>query len=139
MQSTAPRWLTWVGILFLLWNLFGVAAFATQWNLSAADIANLPTAQQQMWAQMGGVTWVAYGVAVLSGTLAAMMLLLRRSLAVAGFAINVVALLLQFSNPLGFAFGAGYLQMMIFPLFIVAVAVVELLLTRKWQKAGWLN
>ena len=139
MDKTAPRWLLWVSILFLVWNLFGIAAFVMQWNLSPADIAKLPEAQQQMWAQMGGVTWAAYAVAVLSGTFAAVMLLLRKKWAVGAFLLNVFALLLQFSNPLRFAFGAGELEMMVFPLFIIAVAILELFLTRKWNKVGWLN
>ena len=139
MENTAPRWLTWVGILFLAWNLFGIAAFIMQWNLSPADIAQLPEAQQQMWAQMGSVTWAAYAVAVVSGTFAALMALFRKKLAVDAFLVNVAALLLQFSNPLSFAFGAGERQMMVFPLFIIAVAIVELFLTRKWRKLSWLN
>ena len=139
MSNTAPRWLTWVSILFVVWNLFGIAAFIMQWNLSPADIAQLPEAQQQMWAQMGSVTWAAYAVAVLSGSFAAALLLLRKKWAVGAFLLNVAALLLQFSNPLSFAFGAGELQMMVFPLFIIAVAIVELFLTRKWRKLGWLN
>jgi hypothetical protein len=139
MQNTAPRWLLWVSILFLLWNLFGVAAFFMQWSLTAADIAKLPDAQQQMWAQMGPLTWVAYAVAVLSGTAGAAALLMRKKWALACFAISVIALLVQFSGPLGFAFGAGELQMMVFPIFIIAVAILELFLTRKWRNTGWLN
>ena len=139
MENTAPRWLKWVGILFLVWNLFGIAAFIMQWNRTAADIAKLPEEQQQMWAQMGPVTWAAYAVAVLSGSFAAALLLLRKKWAVGAFLVNVAALLLQFSNPLSFAFGAGERQMMVFPLFIIAVAIVELFLTRKWRKLGWLN
>jgi len=139
MEKTAPRWLTWVSILFVVWNLFGIAAFIMQWNLTAADIAKLPEAQRQMWAQMGGVTWAAYATTVLSGTFAAVMLLFRKKLAVGAFLLNVAALLLQFSNPLSFAYGAGEGQMMVFPLFIIAVAIVELFLTRKWRKLGWLN
>lgn len=139
MSNTAPPWFTWVGILFLVWNLFGIVAFVTQWNLGAADIAQLPEAQQQMWAQMGSVTWAAYAVAVLSGTIAAVLLLLRKKWSVGAFLVNVAALLLQFSNPLGFAFGADQLGMMVFPLFIIAVGIMELFLTRKWRNLGWLN
>ena len=42
MEHTAPRWLLWVGILFLLWNLIGVGAFVSDWNMSESDIAALP-------------------------------------------------------------------------------------------------
>lgn len=139
MQTTPPRWLLWVSIILLLWNLVGIFAFITQWNLSPADIAKLPESQQRMWAQMGADTWAAYAVAVLSGTFAAVMLLLRKKLAVGGFLLSVIALLVQFSGPLGFAMAANELQMMVFPLFIIAVAITSLYLTRTWHKHGWLN
>lgn len=139
MANTTPRWLLWVSLIFLLWNLFGIAAFYMQWNLTADDIAKLPGAQQQMWATMGPVTWAAYAVAVLSGTAGAAALLIRCRWAFACFAVSVIALLIQFSNPLGFLFGAGELQMMVFPLFIIAFAILELFLTRRWQNRGWLN
>lgn len=139
MEYTAPRWLLWVSIILLLWNLVGIVAFVIQWNLSATDIAKLPVTQQQMWAQMGAVTWIAYAVAVLSGTFAAVLLLMRRKLAVAAFVLSVIALLVQFSGPLGFAMEANEMQMMIFPLFIISVAITSLYLTRKWHKLGWLH
>jgi len=46
---TTPRWLTWVSILFLLWNLMGVGAFVSQWTMTAADIAALPQNQRDLW------------------------------------------------------------------------------------------
>jgi hypothetical protein len=139
LGNIAPRWLLWVSILLLLWNLFGIAAFTMQWNLTADDIAKLPDAQQQMWATLGPLSWAAYAAAVLSGTAGAIALLMRKKWALICFAISVIALLIQFSGPLGFAFGAGELQIMVFPLFIIAVAILELFLTRKWRKLGWLN
>jgi hypothetical protein len=43
---TTQRWLTWVSILFLLWNLMGVGAFVSQWTMTAADITALPQNQR---------------------------------------------------------------------------------------------
>lgn len=139
MENAPPRWLLWVSLILLVWNLFGIAAFTMQWNLTADDIAKLPDAQQQMWATMGPPTWAAYAVAVLSGTADAIALLMRKKWAFICFAMSVAALLVQFSGPLSFAFGVGELQMMVFPLFIIAVAIFELFLTRTWRNKGWLN
>jgi hypothetical protein len=139
MENTAPRWLLWVSILFLLWNLFGMVMFALQWNMTAADIAKLPAKQQEMWAGMGPVTWGAYLVAVLSGSIGAIFLLMRKKPAVMAFLLSVAALAVQFSNPIGYALGADELQLIIVPLFIIAVAVLEFFLSRKWRDAGWLT
>jgi hypothetical protein len=92
-----------------------------------------------MWAGMGNVTWGAYAVAVLSGTAGAIALLMKKKWAVMAFLISVAALALQFSNPIGYALGADQLQMIIFPLFIIAVAILEFFLSRKWRDAGWLR
>jgi hypothetical protein len=139
MENVASRWLLWVSLLFLLWNLFGVVAFAMQWNMTAADIASLPQEQQDMWANMGSLTWGAYAVAVLSGTIGAIFLLMKKKGAAMAFLISVAALILQFSNPIGFALGADQPQMIIFPLFIIAIAIVEFLLSRRWAARGWLS
>lgn len=139
MQNTAPRWLLWVSLLILVWNLFGVFAFVSQWNMGPADIAKLPQVQQDMWANMGSVTWGAYAVAILSGTIGAVFLLMKNKAAVNVFLISVIALGVQFSNPIGFALGADQAQMIIFPLFIIAMAVLEFFLARKWRDKGWLS
>jgi hypothetical protein len=139
MQNIAPRWLLWVSLLFLVWNLFGVFAFVSQWNMTAADIAKLPQVQQDMWANMGSVTWGAYAVAILSGTIGAVFLLMKNKAAANAFLICVAALILQFSNPIGFGLGADQPQMIIFPLFIIAMAVLEFFLSRKWRDKGWLS
>jgi hypothetical protein len=139
MQNTAPRWLLWVSLLILVWNLFGVFAFVSQWNMTAADIAKLPQVQQDMWANMGSITWGAYAVAILSGTIGAVFLLMKNKAAVNVFLISVIALGVQFSNPIGFALGADQAQMIIFPLFIIAMAVLEFFLARKWRDKGWLS
>lgn len=139
MQNIAPRWLLWVSLLFLVWNLFGVFAFVSQWNMTAADIAKLPQVQQDMWANMGSVTWGAYAVAILSGTIGAIFLLMKNKAAAMLFLISVAALVVQFSNPIGFALGADQPQMIIFPLFIIAMAVLEFFLARKWRDKGWLS
>jgi hypothetical protein len=81
----------------------------------------------------------AYAVAILSGTIGAVFLLMKNKGAANAFLISVAALILQFSNPIGFALGADQAQMIIFPLFIIAMAVLEFFLARKWRDKGWLS
>jgi uncharacterized protein YneF (UPF0154 family) len=138
MENTAPRWLLWVGLLFLVWNLIGVGAFIMQWNMTPADIAKLPEVQQKMWNAMGGFRWAAYAIAVLCGTAGAIALLMKKKWAAMAFMISIGPLMVQFSNPVGFALGTDELQLIVFPLFIIAVAVLEFFLARKWRNKGWL-
>lgn len=137
--ATAPRWLTWVGILFLLWNLIGVGAFVSQWTMSAADIAALPQIQRDLWVGMPGWAWAAYAIGVGVGTVGAIGLILRKWWAPLAFALSLIAILIQFSYPFLVAQGAQTdISMLAFPMFIVVMAVVQWLLSRHWQRKGWL-
>lgn len=136
---TAPRWLTWVGVVFLLWNLIGVAAFVSQWTMSAADIAALPQIQRDLWVSMPGWAWAAYLIGVGVGTLGAIGLTLRKWWAPLAFAFSLIAIIIQFSYPFFVAQRAQTeFSMLALPMFIVVIAVVQWQLSRHWQRKGWL-
>ena len=139
MENPAPRWLIWAGIAFLLWNLMGIGAFASQWSMSDADVAALPQVQRGLWVTMPGWAWVAYAIGVGVGTLGAIGLLLRKWWAPLAFALSLIAVLVQFSYPFLFAQQAqGDMAMLAFPIFIVVMAIIQWQLSRAWQRKGWL-
>ena len=139
MENPAPRWLIWAGIAFLLWNLMGIGAFASQWSMSDADVAALPQVQRDLWVSMPGWAWVAYAIGVVVGTLGAIGLLLRKWWAPLAFALSLIAVLVQFSYPFLFAQQAqGDMAMLAFPIFIVVMAIIQWQLSRAWQRKGWL-
>ena len=139
MENPAPRWLIWVGIAFLLWNLMGIGAFASQWTMTDADVAALPQVQRDLWVSMPGWAWVAYAIGVGVGTLGAIGLLLRKWWAPLAFALSLIAVLVQFSHPFLFLQQAkGDMAMLAFPIFIVVMAIIQWQLSRAWQRKGWL-
>ena len=127
MQNTAPRWLLWVSIILLLWNLMGVGAFVSQWMMSADQLATLPPEQQAMWAKMPSWAWAAYAVAVFAGTAGAIGLLLRKKWAVPLFLLSLLSVLAQFAYPFIIAGGLTTLgaTALIFPALIILVAIVQ--------------
>jgi hypothetical protein len=138
--AIAPRWLTWVGVLFLLWNLMGIAAFVSQWTMSAADIAALPQSQRDLWVSMPGWAWGAYAIGVGVGTLGSIGLILRKWWPPLAFAISLIAVLIQFSYPFLIAQGAqSDMRMLAFPMFIVVLGILQWQLSRHWQRRGWLG
>lgn len=137
--STRPGWVFIVSIILLLWNLAGIAAFCMQYAMTPEDIAKLSSIEQAMWGEMRPWTWAAYAVAVLAGTGGAIALLLCSAKAVPLFLLSIAALLVQFSNAFGFVMGAGHLELMAFPAFIIAMAVLEYFLSRNWRNKGWLR
>ena len=138
-NAMTPRWFTWAGVLFLLWNLMGVGAFVSQWTMSAADIAALPQIQRDLWAGMPGWAWAAYAIGVGAGTFGAISLIMRKWWAPLAFALSLIAILIQFSYPFLVAQGAQTdVAMLAFPMFIVVMAVLQWQSSRHWQRKGWL-
>lgn len=137
--TTAPKWLLWAGILFLLWNLIGVTAFASQWSMSADDIGKLPPEQRDLWLAMPGWAWVAYATGVLLGTLGAIGIVLRKWWAPLAFAFSLIAIIVQFSHPFFYLQqNKGDMAMLGFPIFIIVMAIIQWQLARAWQRKGWL-
>ncbi len=136
-----PRWVLLTSIVLLIWNLIGIGAFAAQWNVAHNALDTLSAGEQAMWRAMPGWAWVAYAVAVGAGALGALGLVLRKSWAVPLLALSLIAVLIQFFNAFvlqdGIAtVGAGAV---FFPLFIIAVGVMQWWLSRRWRAKGWLN
>ncbi len=139
MDIIPPKSLRWVAITLLLWNLIGVGFFVSQWRMDAHEIAKLPATQQFLWTHMTARVWIAYATAVFAGTFGAITLLLRRGAAFPLFALSLLALIVQFSNPvlLETAGREGY-GIMAFPLFLITVGAVQLWLAHRWRRKGWL-
>lgn len=140
ITADRPRWVLVTSIVLLIWNLIGIGAFVGQWHLAHNALDTLPAEQQAMWRAMPGWAWAAYAIAVVSGALGSIGLVMRKSWAVPLFAISLIAVLIQFFNAFvlqdGIAtVGAGAV---FFPLFIIAIAIVQLVLSRRWRAAGWL-
>ena len=135
-----PLWLLIAGILFLLWDLAGVAAFVGQATMSPATFAALPKAQQDLFGAMPIWVWIAYAVAVFAAVLGALAVLWRKGWAVGLYAISLLAVLAQFSYPFLIvrAIEIANLAMSGFPLFIIVMGVMQAVLTWRWRAAGWL-
>jgi hypothetical protein len=139
MENAAPRRLTWIGVILLLWSLAGVAAFVSQFSMSAETIAALPPAQRDLWNHMPMWDWIAYGVATLPAVGAAICLLMRNKLAVPLYLISIIGIILQFSYPFLIAKAFTSLAMAAFPIFILVMAVVQWGLARHWRAKGYLK
>ena len=99
MRSNSDRgthWVLWIlGLFGLLWNVMGVMNFLWQMSLSADGLATLSEAQRAIIE--GRPLWVtvAFAVAVFAGAVGCLLLLLRKSLALALLALSLVAVLVS--------------------------------------------
>jgi hypothetical protein len=139
--TSAPRWLLWVGIAALLWNLIGVWSFVSNWQMSNTGYAGLPEVQRTLWSSMPLWTWIGFALAVGCGTSGAVALLARKALAVPLFLISFIAVLIQFSWPIFMtdAFSKMGAELVTFPIILAVVGAFEWHFTRVWRSKGWLR
>ena len=138
VTTKRPLWLLIAGIILLIWNLIGLAAFVSQAVMTANGA--LASKQQELFSQMPAWDWTAYALAVFTGGLGAGAVLLRKRWAVGLFAVSVVAVVAQLSYPFFIAktIDITNLAMSGFPLFIFLVGCVQTGLAWRWRADGWL-
>jgi hypothetical protein len=144
MIDTSKSWLTarWVAVLFLLWNFAGIGAFAMQWSLDLTELAKTDPYQAKTFAEMPSWAWATYAVAVASGTLSGLCLVLRRKWAVVLAGIEVIAVLIQFGYTF---FGTDLMQhkslaeTVPLPAAIILIAILQLFYARWLAARGALN
>lgn len=141
VANRLPGWYWAVAILALLWMLFGVAAWCMDLMMDPAAVARLPEAQQQLHASRPSWLFVVYGVAIFSGLLGAIGLLLRKRWATSLFLLSLLAVIVQF----GYTFAAmraiqvlGAAQALPFPILIFAIGAALWWFSGYAGKRGWL-
>ena len=128
-KPVVPVWYWIVAVLLLLWGAMGIFAFYSQ----------LTTPYDKMVAEMGKLAadcikdmptwlWWTYGVAVWSGVLGSVGLLLRRRWTLPLYLVSLVAVIVQF----GHSFLIQRIQDLMgwsaatFPAVIIAIAIFQL-------------
>ena len=136
-----PAWFYVLAGLALLWNVAGLLAVVADLRLSAADIAALPPEQQAMYAARPLWSVVGSVIAVVAGTLASLLLLLRKHWAIALFGISLLGVVIQ---DLGIfvvtrAAKTGDMTPLVLQSLVLVIAVALLVLARRARANGWLT
>jgi len=136
-----PKWFWVVATLALLWNLMGCLAFSME--LFAQDtMLKSMTAEQQEWARsIPGWIYVVYAVAVTTGTVGSIGLLMRKEWTVLLYTICLVAVLVQMVYTIVIAGGMEVLPPadLIGPVLIIALSGILLWFSRSARAKGWLG
>ena len=141
-MTTPPRWYWVVATLALLWMLLGVAAWLIDLFTDETTLEELSEAQRQLYAARPAWLFIVYGIAIFSGLLGALALLLRRVWAVPALATSLVALIVHLSYTflgLDAIRLLGPAAALPFPLLIFAIGVALLGLARHARTHGWLR
>ena len=133
-----PRWFFAVAALALLFEAFGCVMYLSQ---VTADRAALPLDQRAMWDATP--TWMvaAYAIAVWAGLAGALLLLMRRKLAVPVLLVSLIAVVVQFSG----LFLVPQLRQtvpdtaLVAPIALIVCCYLIFLFARLAHKRGWLR
>lgn len=133
-----PKWFGVAAILSVLWMLLGCGMYLFEVTL---DPATLPTDSRAMVEAIPVWMWAAFATAVWVGLAGAVLLLMRRRLAVPLLGISVLAMLVQNSaylvDPrLREAVPPASLAL---PVIDIAITVAVFLFARQAQRKGWLR
>ncbi|RNC91564.1 MAG: hypothetical protein ED555_00035 [Allomuricauda sp.] len=144
MSSTSvkpPAWFWVVSILALLWNLFGVFQYLFSAFNQQEILESLTQAQREVFEAIPAWATACFAIAVFSGAIAAIGLLLRKKWAKPLFMVSLVTSTAQFihwlfiSNAVE-AFGPSTYGM---PITVIVVGILLVVLAKKGIQKGWLN
>ena len=139
--TTIPFWFWVVAVVALIWNLMGVFAFIADMTISDDMLAELSDAQRAMRDAVPIWAVAAYAIAVFSGSLGGLCLLLRSKVAVNLFAVSLAGIIIQMFNAFILqngieAYGAEAMAM---PGMIIIAGFLLLLFSRSARNKGWLK
>ncbi|MES2494910.1 MAG: hypothetical protein V4618_02235 [Pseudomonadota bacterium] len=137
-----PSWYWIVASLLLLWGFAGLFAFYSQLTTPYEQmIAKAGKAAADCIKDMPTALWWIYAIAVGSGTLGSMSLLLRRRWAQLLYLISLFAVIVQFGH--SFLIQKIHILMgwnaAIFPAFIILMAAFQFGFAASARKKGWLG
>jgi hypothetical protein len=136
-----PVWYWVVSGVLLVWNLIGCGACYSQISASPEKLAQLPEGQREAWIAMPATARAAYVVAVATGLLGAIALLLKSLAAGPLFIASLVGIIVQFGWFFVVYKGAAKVgpSSAAFPAFIALAALGQIAFACAAKAQGWLS
>lgn len=140
-KPPVPLWYWAVAVVALLWNLVGCAAFAGEVFAQEAMMESMTDAQKEWARSTPGWIYFVYFLAVATGVVGSIGLLLRQRWTVAMFALSLAAILIQMLYTMVIA---GGLQVMgtgaaVLPCTVILLAAIFLWFSWFARGKGWLG
>lgn len=125
----------------LVWNLMGVFNYLTQAFMTNEVLASLPEDQQLLYEDVPAWVTAAFATAVFSGTLGAILLLLKKKVASNFFILSFVGIIIQMTYGLMISENTnsyGPLGLLM-PLMIIAIGGYLIWYSKKATEHRWLS
>lgn len=141
-STTKPTtWFWIISALALVWNLMGVMAYIGQVTMSPEALQALPENERTLLESMPVWATAAFAIAVWGSTLASMLLLIRKKLAITIFIVAFAGILIQMYYNLFISksievYGPGGLAM---PIMVLVIGALLIWFARNAKEKHWLN
>lgn len=128
-----------IGVLALLWNLLGVSQFFMATFMLDTLVADLPEVQADMYRSIPTWYTVIFAIAVFSGLLGCITMLLRKKITLALFGISLLAVLVAQGY---WILGTDVMEVIgtssvIMPLIVIVISIFLYFYNKGAAKNGW--
>jgi len=139
--STKPSTSFWIiSILALIWNIMGVVAYLGQAYITDEALALLPEADQAYYNNVPAWVTAAFAIAVFSGFIGTVVLLMKKKFATSLFIVSFLAVITQSIYNLFIQNYADVIGVkMIMPLVIIVIALFLVWYSKNETKKGILT
>jgi hypothetical protein len=140
-QQKLPALFWVVAVAAVVWNILGIVAYVTDVTMSDETMAALSEAQRALYAAQPAWVTGAYAIAVFAGLGGSIALALRKNLAIAIFAVSLVAVIAQMfytfamSNTLDVMGAASA----VLPTLIIVIAAGLVWFSKRASGKGWIG
>jgi len=137
-----PSNLFWViSVMALVWNLLGVFNYLTQAFMTNEILASLPKDQKLLYEKVPAWVTAAFAVAVFSGTLGALLLLLKKKVSSTFFILSFVGIILQMTYGLLISENTNIYGPLglVMPLMIIAIGGYLIWYSKKAAENRWIS
>ena len=139
--TAIPGWFNVAAILALLWNLLGVMAFVGQMLMTPEQIAELPLAEQNLYAATPIWATLAFAIAVFSGALGSLALLMKKAFCYQLFVLSFIGVVVQMLH--AFFISDSYQVYgpsgTIMPIMVLVIALVLVRFAAKANNNNWFS
>ena len=130
-----PFWYWIISIIALIWNGLGVDGYLGQAYNTERYRSMFTPEQLETAANAPSWTMAAFAIAVFSGVLGAILLLLRKKWATNFWIISLIAVILQ----MGYGLITGQAADLVMPIMVIVFAFLFLWFSKKAESKGWIS
>ena len=130
-----PVWFWIVSVIALFWNAMGVSQYIQQAYKTESWRSALTDEQFEMISNFPAWLTAAFAIAVFSGLLGSLALLLRKKWAYSLLLLSLIAVIIQ----MGYVFLQGYFDGIGMTLSIIVFALILVWFSKKSISKGWIT